>query len=280
MSLISPSDYKELVETKGEQAWKDKFDEKDPSLNDEELSEAKKALVSHNYPEIERSFYDPELKNGQKFCLHSFYPSSGATPDEDGIYGMLKCRGVFKTVEKAEEYSEDLIRNVDSKHVIHISKIGRPFPMCDDEKEYAKNTVRVDLQQKVTKELRKELKEKNDTEKREMMEMKEREKLLLEESKEDYEEPIYEQYTTAQTKRSQLIWTWKDLDAKRVEVEAALKSARDRLREIDAENPEFKDTFFEHYMNARKQANIKDEEIEQSFIRYMMNDIVLPFETN
>ena len=70
---------------------------KDKPLTDEQTDEALKELNVDNfiekYPRVERFYCDPSILD-QKYSLVSFIPAKGASPDEDGIYGMIKTRGI------------------------------------------------------------------------------------------------------------------------------------------------------------------------------------------
>src|SRR3990170_4868194 len=88
-SLTSPSD-------RGDKKYE--MDMYAPFLTTQETKDAVNDLVSSEnlkrYPAVDRFYKDPQYKD-QVYCLHSFYPSKGATPDKDGVYGMFKCRGTF-----------------------------------------------------------------------------------------------------------------------------------------------------------------------------------------
>ena len=103
-----------------------------PPLSDTQTLLAMEDLVdssiAERYPKIERRYVDPPLAE-QVYSLHSFIPSSGAKPDGDGVYGMVKIRGCFGTLQEATERSEDLVRSHDSYHKIYIGRVGRPLPV-------------------------------------------------------------------------------------------------------------------------------------------------------
>lgn len=272
-SLLSPVDF----ENAGGSAAQPNNIVPVPPLNDEMAGAAKKELFIKDYPRVDRKFTDPVIP-GQKYCLVSFTPSKKATPDSKGMYGMVKVRGVFDNDGDAEEYAEKIIRNTDSLHVIHMCEVGKPFPMIDDGKDYAKETVRIDLQQKMNKDMRKNLKEKKQEELREKREIMERQKKLLAEQKEDAPPDLFDEYTTLHVKRAQLIWTWKELEAKREDVKKALITTRDEIRRFDDESKEYRETYMEKYNAARIDAGIP-EDTGEGFVKFMMNDVELPFET-
>jgi hypothetical protein len=109
-------------------------------------------------------------------------PSSGATPDKDGVYGMIKVRGVFATENEANVRAEFLIRNNDSYHTIYHSIVGRPIPLSHNSK-YVADTVEIDLNKKVTSTMKEDMKEKKEKDKKELEDIKKREANLLEDVK-------------------------------------------------------------------------------------------------
>jgi hypothetical protein len=270
-SLISPEDYQNISE-------EHKTPQRDvPPLTREETNIEKKRLLSKKIPQVDRKYIDPPIQ-GQNFCLFSFVPSKNARPDSHKIFGMIKCRGVFDTIENAEDHAENLMRNVDNLHVIHIAKVGSPFPFISDDTNFAEETVKVDLQQRIDKEMRREMKKKKQEELKEKREIMERQQKLLSEQKEDAPPDPFDEYTTLQVKRAQLIWTWKEIEAKREDVEKALLKTRNEIREMDDESKEYSETYMEKYNLAREMAGIP-EDTGEGFVSFMMRDVKLPFET-
>ena len=104
---------------------------KQPPLTDEETKEAAKELIdddfTRNYNKYDRLYSDPSI-GGQDVCLVSFIPSKDSKPDVHGIYGMVKVRGSYGNDNDARERAEFLLKNVDSRHKIYQTYVGRPFP--------------------------------------------------------------------------------------------------------------------------------------------------------
>ena len=60
------------------------------------------------------------------------------------------------------------------------------------------------------------------------------------------------------------------------EVKNIIIKTKENLKELDEQYPEFKDKYFEKYMEARRQAGLKDDENSQdNFIRFMVEDLEL-----
>ena len=224
------------------------------------------------YLQVDRYYADPN-QHGQNICLVSFIPSTGATPDKDNIYGMMKVRGVYATEEEANERADFIIRNVDSYHEIFHCKVGRPFPITNDN-EFASTVHKIDIRKKTTELISKDILNKKKEEKEEMMEIQDREKNLLEESKKAQEGgkmDEFDEYITMNVKRAQLLWTYKETKEKLKQMKKSYLSSIERIKELDEGYPNFKDEYKEKYMSARREAGIPDE--KSSFVEYLGLDI-------
>lgn len=251
------------------------FRSKKMTLDDEETDNAMKVLNKDiRFTQIEQHYADPS-QFGQNICLVSFVPSKGATPDKDNIYGMMKVRGVYATEQEANERAEFLIRNVDSYHEIYHCHVGRPFPITTTD-TYTNEVHTIDIRRKTTDIISEDILIKKKNEKQQMEEIKQREKKLLEESKRaQNDEPIddFERYITEQVKKAQLIWTYVETKKKMVTMKESIEKAKDLIRKYDEEHPEYISQYKEKYYQARKEAGLKDEDDDGSFIKYLGQDL-------
>lgn len=242
-------------------------------LNAEKLQVAINLLSKDiMFAQVDRYYADPAQIN-QKIALVSFVPSSGAKPDKDNIYGMMKVRGVYATEEEANERAEFLIRNVDSYHEIYHAYVGRPFPVTTSE-GYATEIKKIDIRKKTTDVISDDILNKKRQEKEEMEDLKDREKNLLEESRRSKAgEPmdIFEEYVTENVKRAQLAWTYHETMIKMKQMKESFNKATDRIKEIDEKEPEFVNRYRDRYMEARRQSGIPDD--NSSFIKYLGLDL-------
>ena len=122
-----------------------------PPLTKEQGDIAVSELYSKNldkFPKIERKYADP-IDHGQKFALVSFVPSKTAQPDEDGVYGMMKVRGVYASIDEADDRAEFLVRNVDSYQNILTTYVGRPFPLVQTGEKYGAELKEIDVEKKI-----------------------------------------------------------------------------------------------------------------------------------
>ncbi len=236
-------------------------------LTPEETRNATQDLVSKDiirtYPSSERTFADPTIA-GQKLCLVSFVPSVDAVPDKDGVYGMIKVRGSYDTEEEADDRAELLIRTVDSYHKIFTAFVGKPFPATTSSK-WSADTNEIDIKKKVTEVISKDIKRQRMEEKKEIDDIKEREKKLMEDVEKDFDP--YERYIELRVKKAQLVWTYLETQKKMEEMKESIIKTREEIAELDEEEPSFFSTYREKYMSARRDAGLKDD--DASFLSYL-----------
>lgn len=249
-------------------------------LTNKETESAMKVLVNRDdlttFREMAKYYADP-IYNNQVYCLHSFVPSKGAQPDEHGVYGFMKCRGAFHSVQEANQRAEDIIRNVDSYHRIQTSYCGKPFPVCSNSEKYAAEIEKVDMKKKSVETVSEDVREKRRQEKKEMEEIKDREKKLLEQSGEDFKEDPIDTYTTLRVKKANLTWTYLKTQEKLAEIKESIVKCRQEVVDMDSEFPDFKNQYYDKYMEARRASGLSDDQTADNFIKYMVEDAELDF---
>ena len=100
-------------------------------------------LISDKYTIRETRIIDEPIEN-QKYCLFSFIPSSTAKPDKNDIYGMIKIRGVYNTLDECDSRCIDIIKNSDSYNKIIYGEVGHPIPITINNK-YSNEMLNVDV---------------------------------------------------------------------------------------------------------------------------------------
>jgi hypothetical protein len=270
-TLTSPSDRNTTSEFR--------LDQNVAPLTDVQVSHAMKELNVSSYverfPQVERRYADPPVEL-QKVGLISFVPAKGATPNEKGVYGFAKLRGNFASEQEANEQAERLIRNVDSYHQIYHTYVGRPFPLTQSS-EYSKEVNQVDLQKEMASAMSDDIRKKREKEQKDIEEIKNREKELLEDVKKT-EENRDDHYTTLRVKKAQLTWTYAETEKKMKQMAGVIAKTRYEIEELDRTHPELKDLYFNKYMDARRQAGLSTDKIDagNNFIKYMVEDLHLP----
>lgn len=263
----------------------DKIPSKVPALTDDQTQEALQASyvtsLTESYPIVDRVYTDP-VYNNQLYCLHSFVPSKGAKPDEHGVFGFMKCRGAFSSLEEANQRAEHVIRNYDSYHEIHTGYVGRPFPIAVDTRKYVQETTEIDIRKHATETISNDVREKREKEKKEIEDIKEREKNLLKQSNEvqkgTFKEDPIDTYTTLQVKKANLVFAYKKTQEKLIEMQTSIRKAFKEIRDMDVEDPTLSKKYYDKYMQARRDANIPDDASEDNWIKYLVEDVKLDFD--
>lgn len=250
-----------------------------PSLTESEVNQAMNVLNNisfiSKFPRVDRTYADPP-PSLQNIGLISFTPAKGAKPNSSGVYGFAKLRGNYSTTQEADQRAEFLIRNVDSYHQIYHAYVGRPFPITASSK-YSAETTEIDIRKEMTASISNDVKQKKMDEMKEIQDIKRREEVLVEESKKEEVDP-YEEYITLKVKKAQISWTYLEHIKKIKEIKDIILKTRTEIVRIENENPEFKEKYFEKYMNARKESGFKDtkHEMETSFLQFLVEEAFIP----
>ena len=257
-----------------------------PPLSETELDEAMKSLnvtsFVEKFPVVDRTYQDPAIPL-QTIGLVSFIPAKGAKPNEKGVFGFAKLRGNYGTLLEAEQRAEYLIRNVDSHHKIYHTYVGRPFPITVSS-NYSAEQSEIDIRRETTQAISNNIKEHKDKEHKTMQEIKEREEKLLNESKKAREDNCiqepeidpYENYITLCVKKAQLSWTFLEHLKKLKEVRDIIIKTRNEIVEMDVKYPEYREQYFKRYSDAREEAGLDTTNIQDTFMKFMVEDAVIP----
>lgn len=236
------------------------------------MSELNQTDFIHKFPKVERRFADPPL-DLQRIGLISFVPAKGATPNDKGIFGFAKLRGNFGTEQEANSQAEKLIRTSDSYNKIFHTYVGRPFPITTSS-EFSKEVSEVDLKKEVSTAYSEDVKKKREQEQKDIEDIQEREKLLLEDVSKP-QEITDDAYTTLRVKKAQLTWTYLETIKKLEQMAVNVAKARYEIEMLDEKQPELKASYLDRYMKARKQANLPTdrEAVDTSFMKFLVEDV-------
>lgn len=240
-------------------------------LTTEEAKEAKtelvnKAFTQYKFPRAQRFRVDPPINQMNYYSLHSFTPSPGAKPDDDGCFGVVKFRGAFGTLDEADAWAEHLIRNVDSLHEIHIGYVGKEFPLTLDPM-YFNETHEVNLKKKMDTVAKSHLKAAQEKEKQDIDSLKKREKELLESSKQSADDMkvSLDHYIALKVKCANIMLvrdeTLKKLDA----YEKTRKETEDEIHALDKDFPEYAAQVIPTFTKSLADVGIK----ETPLLKYM-----------
>lgn len=236
-----------------------------PSLTADETTVAVKALkrdefVNMRFPKVQRVRADPNI-NGQVYCLHTFIPSKTAVPDKDGIFGIMKCRGNFPTLQEADAQIQNLIRNVDSENEILESYVGKEFPVTVDDQFFQK-IDEIDLKSKMTAIAKDNMLSKKEDDLKSYKEIEDRKKELTESTHDTKEKSLdtLEYYTTLRTKRASLRQYQEELEKKLKEVGKLIKEQSSEIHAVDDKHPEFEKTFKPLYLKEIKKTGADEKD--------------------
>jgi len=257
----------------------------EPSLSNEELKKAMKELSIDSFPkkvkesefrQIERRHMDPPLEL-QKIGLFSFIPAKGVQPNDKGIFGYIKLRGNYVDASQARDRARLLIETVDSYHKVFHALVGYPYPLTESS-QYSQDTDVVEIKKDVAFNISEDVKKKRQEEEKEIQEIQDREKNLLEDVKQPQEDNKEDYYTTLKTKKAQLIWTFVENKKKLSQILTLIAKAKREVEQLDEKDPTLNSKYLERYLNARKQAGLKTSEAEltESFMKYLVDDIPIP----
>jgi len=260
-----------------ENRWKP--DQGAPQLTNEEVNSALKELNNNSFtekfPRVDRTYADPPPPL-QSIGLLSFVPAKGAQPNKSGVYGFAKLRGNYATEQEAEQRAEFLIRNVDSYHQIYHTYVGRPFPMTASSK-YSADTNEIDIRKEMTESISNDVKQKKQDDLKTIQEIKNREEELLADTKKEEVDP-YDEYITLRVKKAQLSWTYLEHVNKMKEIKDIIVRTRKEIEKLEEDSSDYKEKYYDKYMNARKESGFKDtpEEMETNFLKFLVEDAQLP----
>lgn len=225
------------------------------------------------FRKLERRLVDPPL-DSQQYALFTFVPAPDAKPDKDNVYGMIKLRGNFRTLDEADERAEFLIRESDSMHSILTGYVGAPMPLLststekDIHRNYGAALKEVKLSDKTKEAVSSSVVAKRQDEKVAMKEMQQREQELKDDvAKQPEDRDSIEKYIETRVKRSQLIVTLEDGKKRLREIASLIRRAQETLDTMDAEFPEFSGQYTQMYNKARDMAGVPDD--DNSYIKYL-----------
>jgi hypothetical protein len=276
-SLTAPHDRSRDIN--GKSVWRP--DIHSPPLSRAETDLAMKALyvpaMPPGFQKADRVYVDPPVSM-QSVGLFSFTPARGAKPDDKGIYGFAKMRGVFSTQDESDHHAEYIIKNVDSYNKVYHVRVGHPYPVTL-ESTFSEKVEEIDIRKECQAAMSGNIRAKRDKEQQTVNEIKQREANLKQDAAQTQEDP-YDLYITLKVKLAQLSFTYLEHQKKMAEVKDIVIKTRAELVELDSDHPDYRDTYFQKYMQARKDSGLKDETpetSEQNFIKYLCQDAELGF---
>lgn len=198
---------------------------------------------------VRPSRIDPPIPGGQqKFCLHSFTPAPGATPDPDGVFGIVRFRGSFMTEHEADEWAGKLLRDVDSNTGVgvYVGYVGRDFPLTAQSLDFVPEVREHDLRQKMDAVARERARQAQDEEAKTRRDIEERQAALCAPPDPHYETSL-RYYTTLQVKVATLRYHCDEMERKRAEFEKLREQTVAVIAQLGAGHPDYRREFVDAY---------------------------------
>ncbi len=245
----------------------------DISLSPEELSQAKKDLCKKallKYPKLLKFRVDPSMNDrGQQLYVYSFVPSSGATPDPDGCFGVIKFRGAFPDVRAADAHVEMLLRKVSTYDEFIYGYVGLEAPLTVNG-DYCEETKEVDIRKKLDETARTHVRNQVEKQKKDVEDVMERQKKLLADTQDHKEETFdnVEYYTTLRVKLASILHHKDECEKKLGDLTNKLiPNTEKAVREMDSKFPEFASQYMQKYEKALNAIGTKPD--ANPLIKYM-----------
>lgn len=242
-------------------------------LTDEQTGEAISQLVDIvGFPKLHRRYIDPPIPN-QTYGLVTFIPARDARPNDKGYYGYIKMRGTFNTIHDCKTQSDSIIRYTDSTNHIHVCRVGVPVPLVTA--GFSEEVDKIDIKETVEKDVSANVRNREREDRKEIEDIQDRAEML----KKDVAEPDPKNaYMAKRTKLAVLRWSVQEHRKKEEEI----RDLRDRcVRELiveSQEHPEWEESYYDTYMEARRKANIPEDQDLNDFMAYIKLPIVDPTE--
>lgn len=222
-----------------------------PPLTDEQLAIAYKDLVI-KYPRIERMPVDPPAA-GQNIAAFSF---KLLPKPVNGIYGILKWRGGFRSMAEFEDHAKYIIRCVDSKHKIYPYEYGRWFPITTND-SFASEELEVGERDEIVNIFNKKETEENKEQARKVREIKSRERKLIEECQRKEFDKSTLDYYAQQVMKIQQLTTWlEQMRQRKRDMLKALRSGKEEMERIQTEHPEYVDQVDERIRQIKEEIGL------------------------
>ena len=115
------------------------------------------------------------------------------------------------------------------------------------------------------------IKSKKKEEQQVVKEIEEREKNLLEESKNDEEDPL-DHYTTLRVKKAQITWTYLETQKKLDEMKDIIIKTRKEIEDMEKEDESYSKDYYKKYCDARNNAGLDNSNNQETFMKFLVED--------
>ena len=110
-------------------------------------------------------------------------------------------------------------------------------------------------------------------EKKEVQEIRERERNLKEAVEQEATDP-YEKYTCLRVKKAQVVWSYMEHRKKLNEMIDVFEQTLLEIKEMDDEDDDYAKRYLDRYLEAREKAGIPEDKNDSSFMKYLNIDVI------
>lgn len=180
---------------------------------------------------------------GQKYAIVCTVPCKNAVADENGNYAFAKVRGVYASVESAENAAQEIVRSQDQLCVNTIVHVGRPYPIRANTNLPIDHTIQVDIQEPCKKAWRNHAKVQREADQLAQDQVFAKEKAL----REEVSAPVDDEMEYCMLRAKMAHWTHMldEFDKNKAQVEQKLLRGHEQVVQMDRTNPEFQHVFLE-----------------------------------
>lgn len=206
------------------------------TMTPEQVDQLKKENVI-KVDRIERLPIDPPIA-GQNYGAFSFklFPK----PVND-VYGFLKFRGAFNTIDDFDNHAKMIIQTVDSKHKIIPFHQGHWLPITTNPKFFAEE-MEVSDKDKLSDIYREKDNTETKKEKQKVKEIEERRKALVEESKREKADTDSLRYYAEKVMQLENINDWlSNLRKRKRDLINGLSNAKNEIARLDETHPDYQE---------------------------------------
>ena len=211
-----------------------------------------------HYPKVVRSMDDMAPPN-QAFSAVSYMLFKEPRKLSSGklVYGYMKPRGTFSTKDLATNEMAKLIREQDSRFVVNIVSTGTWIPITEDTTG-TRETVEVRTSDDADSMRAEAMREKEETTKRQMREIKEREE-ELKTAGDIYDEPESLKYFTMKMVTHNMLIERRNLLRDQIKsVEESIEKTQHELYDISSFHSEYEKEWIDCYNFERRKGGLPD----------------------
>lgn len=225
-------------------------DPRAPPLTSPELDACRKEM-RQSFPRVSRSIKNDPPISGQQIVNISFYPLE---KPENGIYGLVRVRGVWPNEDLANQSADKIFKEHDSSAIIFSAGVGDLIPFTLDTSLAQKvEDIAVENGNEYEKKMREKLIQQNlEKDRKFSRELEERKKMALEEGSLDDDPTTLEYYTKKKVAMRQIDQYISEYFERIESMKKSSKKLSLEVEELDSKYPTYSEKWLALYNEERK----------------------------